>query len=90
MSKYIVTIFHETYTDYIVEAENEGEAQDLAMMGEYDEIDDVLRELMKKAGDAAKKHKVRLSVHPGQYTVLGSNNADVVKKSIVDLQYHAH
>ena len=42
MSKYIVTIFHETYTDYIVEAENEGEAQDLAMMGEYDEIDDVV------------------------------------------------
>jgi len=55
----------------------------------YDEIDDVLRELMKKAGDAAKKHKVRLSVHPGQYTVLASTNPDVVKRSIEDLEYHA-
>ena len=42
MSKYIVTIYQETYTDYVVEAEHEDEAKDLAMMGEYDEIDDIV------------------------------------------------
>lgn len=42
MSKYKVTIYHETYTDYIVEAETEDEAQDLVMMGEYEKIDDVV------------------------------------------------
>ena len=40
--KYRVTVYHETYTDYIVEAEHEDEAQDLAMMGEYDSIDDTM------------------------------------------------
>ena len=34
-------------------------------------------------------NEIRLSVHPGQYTVLGSNNSDVVAKSIEDLEYHA-
>jgi len=38
--KYKVTIYHETYTDYIVEASDKDEAQDLVMMGEYDNIDD--------------------------------------------------
>tara|TARA_B100000029_G_scaffold435490_1_gene449528 strand:- start:85 stop:252 length:168 start_codon:yes stop_codon:yes gene_type:complete len=38
--KYKVTVYHETYTDYIVEASDKDEAQDLAMMGEYDNIDD--------------------------------------------------
>ncbi len=38
--KYKVTVYHETYTDYIVEASDKGEAKDLAMMGEYDDIDD--------------------------------------------------
>jgi hypothetical protein len=42
VSKFIVTIYNETYTDYIVEAGDEDEAKDLAMMGEYDEIDDVV------------------------------------------------
>ena len=55
----------------------------------YDEIRDELKAILAKAGELAIKHSVRLSVHPGQYTVLGSNNADVVKKSIVDLEYHA-
>ena len=28
-------------------------------------------------------------MHPGQYTVLGSNNKDVVEKAIEDIEYHA-
>ena len=42
MTKYKVTVCHETYTDYIVEAETEDAAQDLALMGEYEKIDDVV------------------------------------------------
>lgn len=55
----------------------------------YAEIMPQIAAYLKKAGELAKKHEIRLSVHPGQYTVLGSNNADVVKNSIKDLEYHA-
>ena len=55
----------------------------------YSEIWGDISSVLAKAGDAARKHKVRLSVHPGQYTVLGSNNEEVVKNSIKDLEYHA-
>lgn len=41
MKKYIVTVYHETYTDYVVLANSEDEATDLALSGEYEEIDDV-------------------------------------------------
>jgi hypothetical protein len=47
----------------------------------FKEIEEELSIAMKKAGDAAKKHQVRLSVHPGQYTVLASTSKDVVKKT---------
>jgi len=40
-------------------------------------------------GDKAKRYKIRLSFHPGQYTTLSSPNEEIVKKSIKDLQYHA-
>ena len=55
----------------------------------YDEIRDELKETLARAGRAAKKYSVRLSVHPGQYTVLASNKPEVVEKSIEDLEYHA-
>ena len=55
----------------------------------FKEIEEELSIAMKKAGDAAKNHQVRLSVHPGQYTVLASNKPEVVEKSIEDLEYHA-
>ena len=55
----------------------------------YDEIRDEIKDILSRAGAEAKKHHVRLSVHPGQYTVLASNRADVVEKSVEDLEYHA-
>jgi hypothetical protein len=39
--KFIVTIYHETYTDYIVEADSIESAENLAMEGDYEDIDDV-------------------------------------------------
>ena len=55
----------------------------------YDEIRDEIKEILAETGRAARKHSIRLSVHPAQYTVLASNKVEVVKKSIEDLEYHA-
>lgn len=55
----------------------------------YAEIEDKVKLKFKKIGDAARQYEVRLSTHPGQFTVLASNNAEVVKNSIEDLEYHA-
>jgi len=35
-----------------------------------------------------KRHNMRISMHPGQYTVLNSTNTSVFKNSIKDLEYH--
>lgn len=55
----------------------------------YAEIWDTVSNILEQAGKQAKLHEVRLSVHPGQFTVLGSNDAGVVENSIKDLEYHA-
>lgn len=55
----------------------------------YAEIWEEISSILAKAGDMAKQHEIRLSVHPGQYTVLASNKSDVVANSIKDLEYHA-
>ena len=43
----------------------------------------------KQVGDAARKNGVRLSMHPGQFCVLASDNPDVVDRSIEEFEYHA-
>ena len=42
-----------------------------------------------KVGDLARKHNIRLSMHPGQFTVLASDNPDIVNRSIEEFEYHA-
>lgn len=42
-----------------------------------------------KVGDLARERDVRLSFHPGQFCVLGSENPDVVENSIQEFEYHA-
>ena len=39
-------------------------------------------------GDVARSRDVRLSFHPGQFTVLASDNADIVDRSIEEFEYH--
>jgi UV damage endonuclease UvdE len=43
----------------------------------------------RKVGDLARKHNVRLSMHPGQFTVLASINQGIVERSIEEFEYHA-
>ena len=40
-------------------------------------------------GDLARTHDVRLSFHPGPFVVLGSDNPDIVNRSIEEFEYHA-
>ena len=43
----------------------------------------------KRIGDMARERDVRLSMHPGQFTVLASDNPDIVNRSIEEFEYHA-
>ena len=41
-----------------------------------------------KVGSLARSLDVRLSMHPGQFTVLASDNDDIVERSIDEFEYH--
>jgi len=43
----------------------------------------------KRVGDIARDNNVRLSMHPGQFTVLASDNPGIVDRSIAEFEYHA-
>ena len=47
-----------------------------------------MEQLFAKAGAEAKANDVRLSFHPGQFTVLASDREEVVNKSIEEFEYH--
>ena len=42
-----------------------------------------------QVGEAARRLDVRLSFHPGQFTVLASDNDLIVERSIAEFEYHA-
>jgi UV damage endonuclease UvdE len=42
-----------------------------------------------KIGEVARTASVRLSFHPGQFTVLASENPGIVNNSIAEFEYHA-
>ncbi len=46
-------------------------------------------ERFKACGDYAKEHDLRVSFHPGQFTLLSSSDANVTANSLSDLEYHA-
>lgn len=51
---------------------------------------DFARDLLLAAGNYAKHHGHRITMHPGQYTQLGSTNDAVVNQAIIDIENHAH
>lgn len=46
-------------------------------------------DLFKRIAHKIRQYKLRVSMHPGQYTVLNSPDEGVVYRSILDLDYHA-
>jgi UV DNA damage repair endonuclease len=54
---------------------------------EADTVNFLERELLK-VGNRARELDVRLSFHPGQFCVLGSDNPNVVENSIQEFEYH--
>ena len=45
--------------------------------------------LFHQVGLSARTHNVRLSFHPGQFTVLASESDEIVERSIEEFEYHA-
>lgn len=43
---------------------------------------------LSKVGEYARANDVRLSMHPGQFVVLASDNPDIVNNSIEEFEYH--
>lgn len=39
-------------------------------------------------GNFIKRNNIKVSMHPGQYTVLNSPNENTLKKSLLDVEYH--
>lgn len=44
---------------------------------------------LQQLGSYIKEHHMRVSFHPGQYTILNSLREEVVERAILDLSYHA-
>ncbi|GGK10409.1 UV DNA damage repair endonuclease UvsE [Pseudomonas matsuisoli] len=53
------------------------------------EIQDWLSNRFGEIGALARNHGVRVSMHPGQFCVLGSDRPEVVENSIAEFEYHA-
>lgn len=57
----------------------------------YWQLPDVRRYLesnLARVGDEARLRDIRISMHPGQFTVLASDRDDVVARSIEEYEYH--
>lgn len=52
------------------------------------EIQDHLARIFAPVGEAARKHDVKISFHPGQFCVLASETPDIVERSILEFEYH--
>jgi UV DNA damage endonuclease len=52
------------------------------------EDEDIL-EVTDRIRELAAEYNMRLSMHPGQYTILNSTKQEVIDKAILDLEYHA-
>jgi len=52
------------------------------------DVRDYCERAFARVGDVARDLDVRLSFHPGQFTVLASENPDIVNRSIEEFEYH--
>jgi UV DNA damage endonuclease len=47
-----------------------------------------LERIFAPVGEAARRHDVKISFHPGQFCVLASETSDIVDRSIEEFEYH--
>lgn len=57
--------------------------------GEFGKGDEQLRNRLALLGKSFKENGIRVTTHPGQFTVLSSDKLEVVENSIRELEYHA-
>jgi len=53
------------------------------------EIQSHLEQIFAPVGETARRLDVRISFHPGQFCVLGSESQEIVDRSIEEFEYHA-
>ncbi|MFX0119685.1 MAG: UV DNA damage repair endonuclease UvsE [Promethearchaeota archaeon] len=55
----------------------------------WHEVEDTFSDLFTSIGKRVRKHNMRISMHPGQYTIINSPKDEVVEKSIKELEANA-
>lgn len=67
-------------------------SSDIIPFASHAEVDfpwvQIFQEELALLGEKAREAGIRLSMHPGQYTVLNSPSAEVVTRAVADLEYH--
>lgn len=53
------------------------------------DVRNTAEKLFSDIGDCARNLGVRLSMHPGQFCVLASDNQEIVERSLAEFEYHA-
>ena len=62
---------------------------DYAYFWRFPDVVNYMEKEFARVGDIARSANVRLSMHPGQFTVLASENPGIVDRSIEEFEYHA-
>lgn len=62
--------------------------EDWAYFYKLPDVVNRMEQLFAPIGETARKHDVRLSFHPGQFTVLASETDQIVENSIQEFEYH--
>ncbi|MGE7990673.1 UV damage endonuclease UvsE [Pseudomonas sp. NPDC089554] len=62
---------------------------DVAAFYQASDVQTLLHSRFAAIGAFARSHDIRLSFHPGQYCVLGSDRPEVVENSLAEFEYHA-
>ena len=62
--------------------------QDWSYFWRKPDVRDYCSKHLAPVGDKARALNVRLSMHPGQFTVLASDNPEIVDRSIEEFEYH--
>ena len=62
--------------------------EDWAYFYKLPDVVNRMEQLFAPIGETARKHGVRLSMHPGQFTVLASETDQIVENSIREFEYH--